>query len=96
MEQQRTASSLGMWLFLATEIMFFAACSAPISFTQCPVVDLVALVKRIPDTPIARNVSAGLKQVDVTAAQPGTELRPRSSSAHRSCGRRNVIRREWN
>jgi len=23
MEQQRTASSLGMWLFLATEIMFF-------------------------------------------------------------------------
>ena len=28
-EQQRNSASFGMWIFLATEVMFLAACSAP-------------------------------------------------------------------
>jgi cytochrome c oxidase subunit 3 len=35
-EQQRTAADLGIWIFLATEILFFGVLFAAYAFTRSP------------------------------------------------------------
>jgi len=52
-EQQRTAANLGIWLFLATEILFFGVLFAAYAITRVRFPDAFAAASRLTNLPLA-------------------------------------------
>jgi cytochrome c oxidase subunit 3 len=52
-EQQRTASNLGIWIFLATEILFFGVLFAAYAITRVRYPEAFAAASRLTNLPLA-------------------------------------------
>ena len=67
-EQQRTASNLGIWLFLATEILFFGVLFAAYAITRVRFPEAFAAASRLTNLPLAGINTAVLVTSSLTMA----------------------------
>lgn len=67
-EQQRTASNLGIWLFLATEILFFGVLFAAYTITRVRFPEAFTIGSRLTDLPLAATNTAVLLTSSLTMA----------------------------
>ena len=67
-EQQRTASNLGIWLFLATEILFFGVLFAAYAITRVRFPEAFAAASRLTNLPLAGTNTAVLVTSSLTMA----------------------------
>src|ERR1039458_5694720 len=67
-EQQRTASNLGIWIFLATEILFFGVLFAAYAITRVRFPEAFAAGGRWPTLPLAGTNPAVLVTSSLTMA----------------------------
>jgi len=67
-EQQRTASNLGIWLFLATEILFFGVLFAAYAITRTRFPEAFAAASRLTNLPLAGTNTAVLVTSSLTMA----------------------------
>ncbi len=67
-EQQRTASNLGIWIFLATEILFFGALFAAYAITRVRFAEAFAAGSRLTNLPLAGVNTAVLLTSSLTMA----------------------------
>jgi len=67
-EQQRTASNLGIWLFLATEILFFGVLFAAYAITRVRFPEAFAAASRLTSLPLAGTNTAVLLTSSLTMA----------------------------
>ncbi len=67
-DQQRTASNLGIWLFLATEILFFGVLFAAYAITRVRFPEAFAAASRLTNLPLAASNTAVLVTSSLTMA----------------------------
>jgi cytochrome c oxidase subunit 3 len=67
-EQQRTASNLGIWIFLATEILFFGVLFAAYAITRVRFPEAFAAASRLTNLPLAGINTAVLVTSSLTMA----------------------------
>lgn len=67
-EQQRTASNLGIWIFLATEILFFGVLFAAYAITRVRFPEAFAAGSRLTNLPLAGTNTAVLVTSSLTMA----------------------------
>jgi cytochrome c oxidase subunit III len=67
-EQQRTASNLGIWIFLATEILFFGVLLAAYAITRVRYPEAFAAASRLTNLPLAGTNTAVLLTSSLTMA----------------------------
>lgn len=67
-EQQRTAANLGIWLFLATEILFFGVLFAAYAITRVRFPEAFAAASRLTNLPLAGANTAVLLTSSLTMA----------------------------
>jgi cytochrome c oxidase subunit 3 len=67
-EQQRTAANLGIWIFLATEILFFGVLFAAYAITRVRFPDAFAAASRLTNLPLAGTNTAVLLTSSLTMA----------------------------
>jgi cytochrome c oxidase subunit III len=67
-EQQRTASNLGIWIFLATEILFFVVLFAAYAITRVRFPEAFAAGSRLTNLPLAAANTAVLLTSSLTMA----------------------------
>jgi cytochrome c oxidase subunit III len=67
-EQQRTASNLGIWIFLATEILFFGVLFAAYAITRVRYPEAFAAASRLTNLPLAGTNTAVLVTSSLTMA----------------------------
>jgi len=67
-EQQRTASNLGIWIFLATEILFFGVLFAAYTITRVRFPEAFAAASRLTNLPLAGANTAVLVTSSLTMA----------------------------
>jgi cytochrome c oxidase subunit 3 len=67
-EQQRTAANLGIWLFLATEILFFGVLFAAYAITRVRYPEAFAAASRLTNLPLAGANTAVLVTSSLTMA----------------------------
>jgi cytochrome c oxidase subunit III len=67
-EQQRTASNLGIWIFLATEILFFGVLFAAYTITRVRFPEAFAAASRLTNLPLAAVNTAVLVTSSLTMA----------------------------
>jgi cytochrome c oxidase subunit 3 len=67
-EQQRTASNLGIWIFLATEILFFGVLFAAYAITRVHFPEAFAAASRLTNLPLAGINTAVLVTSSLTMA----------------------------
>ncbi len=67
-EQQRTASNLGIWIFLATEILFFGVLFAAYALTRVRFPEAFAAGSRLTNLPLAGTNTAVLLTSSLTMA----------------------------
>ncbi|MGO9036860.1 MAG: cytochrome c oxidase subunit 3 family protein [Steroidobacteraceae bacterium] len=67
-EQQRTASNLGIWIFLATEILFFGVLFAAYAITRVRFPEAFAAASRLTNLPLAGINTALLVTSSLTMA----------------------------
>ena len=67
-EQQRMASNLGIWIFLATEILFFGVLFAAYTITRVRFPEAFAAARRLTNLPLAGTNTAVLLTSSLTMA----------------------------